>query len=183
MADATDQLYDRVLVLRCQAGDEAAFAELVGRYTPRLCYYLRKMLRDPQDADDALQEVWFDVFKGVSRLADVAAFRAWLYRIARDRASRRLRKHRPPHQSLDEVEPIQPADETAFTAEDAQRIHVGLDELSAEHREVLLLRYVEDMTYEEIAGVVGCQLGTVRSRLHYARCALRLVLERMTIHD
>jgi RNA polymerase sigma-70 factor (ECF subfamily) len=184
MTDTADRLYERVLVLRCQAGDEAAFAELVARYQPRLRYYLRKMLRDMQGAEDALQDVWLDVFRAVSRLADAGAFRAWLYRIARDRASRQLRKHRPPHQRLGEVDPIDGrTEESHFTPEDVGRIHAALDQLGAEHREALVFRYVEAMTYEEIARVVGCQVGTVRSRLHYAKRALRSVLERMDPHD
>ncbi len=184
MIDGTDQLYERVLVLRCQARDEAAFAELVERYQPRLRYYLCKMLGDRQSAEDALQDVWLDVFRAVPRLADVGAFRAWLYRIARDRAARLLRQHRPPYRHLEEVDVIDGrAREARFAAEDVERIHAALDELAAEHREVLVLRYLEAMTYEEIARVVGCQVGTVRSRLHYARHALRGVLERMNVHD
>jgi RNA polymerase sigma-70 factor (ECF subfamily) len=184
MTDTTDRLYERVLVLRCQAGDESAFAELVERYQPRLRYYLRKMLRDLQGAEDALQEVWLDVFRAVSRLADAGAFRAWLYRIARDRALREHRKRRPPSQSLEEVDVIDGrAEEAHFTAEDVQRVHAALDELVAEHREVLVFRYVEAMSYEEIARVVGCQVGTVRSRLHYAKRALRKVLGRKNPHD
>src|SRR5438874_10178918 len=124
MTDTTDRLYETVLVLRCQAGDEAAFAELVERYQPRLRYYLRKMLRDLQGAEDALQDVWLDVFRAVPRLADAGAFRAWLYRIARDRALRELRKRRLPYQSLEAVEPVdERADEAPFTAEDAEVIH------------------------------------------------------------
>jgi RNA polymerase sigma-70 factor (ECF subfamily) len=184
MADTTDRLYERVLVLRCQAGDDVAFTELVERYQPRLRYYLRKMLHDLQDAEDALQGVWLDVFRAVPRLADAGAFRAWLYRIARDRALRQLRKRRPPCQPLEGVDPIDGrADEAPFTAEDVARVHAALDKLAAKHREVLLFRYVEAMTYEEIAAVVGCQAGTVRSRLHYAKRALRGVLERMNLHD
>jgi RNA polymerase sigma-70 factor (ECF subfamily) len=184
MTDTTDRLYERVLVLRCQAGDEAAFTELVERYQPRLRYYLRKMLRDLQDAEDALQDVWFAAFRGLLRLADAGALRAWLYRIARDQALRQLRKRRPPYQLLEEVDPIDERTEEAhFTAEDVERIHAALDELADEHREVLVLRYVEAMTYEEIARVIGCQVGTVRSRLHYAKRALRGVLERMNLHD
>ena len=95
MSDASDRLYEKLLVLRCQTGDEAAFTELVGRYQPRLRYYLRKMLRDAYVAEDALQDVWVSVFRAVSRLADVGAFRAWLYRIARDRALREFRTSRP----------------------------------------------------------------------------------------
>jgi RNA polymerase sigma-70 factor (ECF subfamily) len=184
MTDTTDRLYERILVLRCQAGDEAAFAELVQRYQPRLRYYLRKMLRDVHGAEDALQEVWLDVFRAVARLIEVGAFRAWLYRLARDRALRELRKRRLPSQPLEEVEEQdEAAEEAAFEAEDVERIHAALDELAAGHREVLVLRYIEDMTYEEIARVVGCQVGTVRSRLHYAKRALRGVLERMNVHD
>src|SRR5262249_60009676 len=96
MADPRDWLYERVLVLRCQGGDGDAFAELVERYQPRLRYYLRKMIREAHAAEDALQDVWLDVFRSVPRLAEAGAFRAWLYRVARDRAFRELRKRRPP---------------------------------------------------------------------------------------
>jgi RNA polymerase sigma-70 factor (ECF subfamily) len=184
MTDAADRLYERVLVLRCQARDEAAFAELVERYQPRLRYYLRKMLRDEQRAEDALQEVWLAVFQAISRLADTGALRAWLYRIARDSALRQLRGRRPRHQSLEEVDVTDERAEAAhFAAEDVECIHAALDQLTAEHREVMVLRFIEDMSYEEIGRVVGCQVGTVRSRVHYAKRALRRVLERTSIHD
>ena len=65
-----------------------------------------------------------------------------------------------------------------FSPEDAARIHAALDRLAAEHREVLVLRFLEEMTYDQIARVVGCQLGTVRSRLHYAKQALRRAIEK-----
>ena len=124
MTDTTDRLYETVLALRCQAGDEAAFAELVERYQPRLRYYLGKLLRDVQGAEDAVQDVWLAVFPAVSRLADAGAFRAWLYRIARDRALRELRKRRPPVRPLEEVDPIDKrAEEAQFAAEDVERIH------------------------------------------------------------
>jgi RNA polymerase sigma-70 factor (ECF subfamily) len=184
MTDSADRLYERVLVVRCQARDEAAFAELVGRYQPRLRYYLRKMLRDEAGAEDALQDVWVSVFRALPCLSDAGAFRAWVYRIARDRAVRELRKVAPRLRPIGEAEPVdERADETTFLAEDVERIHAALDELSAEHREVLVLRYIEDMTYEESARVVGCQVGTVRSRLYYAKQALRGALERMNVHD
>ena len=184
MTDTADRLYESILVLRCQAGDEAAFGEIVERYQPRLRYYLHKMLHEGHTAEDVLQEVWLDVFRALSRLADVGAFRAWLYRIARDRALRELRKRRPIVQPLEEVDMVdEGAEEANFDAEDVARINAGLDKLAAEHREVLALRYVEDMSYEEIARVVGCQIGTVRSRLHYAKRALRAVLERKNVDD
>jgi RNA polymerase sigma-70 factor (ECF subfamily) len=182
MADTPDQLYERVLVLRCQADDDAAFAELLERYQPRLRYYLRKMLAGTDCADDVHQDVWFDVFRSVARLANPGAFRAWLYRIARDRAVRVLRRRRS-YRPLDEVEvAVNGTADSEFTAEDVARVHAALDELAPEHREVVVLRYVEEMSYEEIAEVAGCPVGTVRSRLYYAKRALRGALER-TGHD
>src|SRR5437762_11067588 len=147
MTDTAARLYERVLVLRCQAGDEAAFAELVECYQPRLRYYLRKMLHDVHGSEDVLQDVWLDVFRAVARLADVGAFRAWLYRIARDRALRQFRKRRPSYQLLEEVDLVdEQAEEARFTAEDVERIHAALDDLAAEQREVLVLRYSEAVT-------------------------------------
>jgi RNA polymerase sigma-70 factor (ECF subfamily) len=184
MMDQADQLYERVLVLRCQAGDEAAFAELLGRYQARLRYYVRKMLGVVQGTDDVLQDVWLDVFRGVARLSDPGAFPAWVYRIARARVARVLRRSRPPVRPLDEDDLVGSAEDgEEFTAEDAGRVHAALDQLSPEHREVLVLRFLEGMSYEAIARVTGGQLGTVRSRLHYAKRALRGVLERTNLHD
>jgi RNA polymerase sigma-70 factor (ECF subfamily) len=175
MTDQADELYERLLVVRCQTGDEAAFAELVERYAARVRYFLRKLLGSADRADDALQDVWLDVYRGLPNLAAAGAFRAWLYRIARDRALGKLRRSR--------IELPLVGDEVAseveepFDAEDAERIHAALDQLPAEQREVLVLRFVEDMSYEEIARVVGCPLGTIRSRIHYAKQALRRLLE------
>jgi RNA polymerase sigma-70 factor (ECF subfamily) len=184
MTDITDRLYERVLVVRCQAGDEAAFAELVQRYQPRLRYYLRKLLGDADVAEDVLQDVWLDVFRAVPRLTEAGAFRSWLYRIARDRAFRLLRKRRVRFEPLDELElPDAGADGDDLDTDDAQHVHECLNQLAAPHREVLVLRYIEDMNYDEIARVIGCQVGTVRSRLYYGKRALREVVERKNFDD
>src|SRR3954447_13053830 len=123
MSDPADRLYERVLVLRCQAGDDAALAELVERYQPRLRYYLRKMLAGAPGAEDAAQDVWYDVVRAVPRLANPGAFRAWLYRIARDRAWRALRRRPPPHRPIDEVDVAANGTAGDFTAGDATRVH------------------------------------------------------------
>jgi RNA polymerase sigma-70 factor (ECF subfamily) len=184
MADLAERLYERLLVLRCQAGDEMAFAELVELYAPRLRYFLRKMLSGTHAVEDALQDVWLDVFRAVPRLADPAAFPAWVYRIARDRACRNLRSLRRVPRSLVESDLAEGAeDEDTFSAEDAARIHAALDELAPEQREGLVLRFLEEMTYEDIARVVGCPAGTVRSRIHYGKRALRRALERKNDHE
>ena len=181
MSDSTEGLYLRVLILRGQTGDEAAFAELVERYDVRLRYYLRKMLGTNQ-IDDTLQDVWLDVFRALPRLLDPGAFGAWLYRIARDRAYRVQRRRRLPTQPLPEgIEA--PDAEAEFDPADAAAIHAALDRLTPEHREALILRFIEEMTYEQIAEVVGVPLGTVRSRLHHAKRELRSILERANEHE
>jgi RNA polymerase sigma-70 factor, ECF subfamily len=181
MSDSADQLYERLLIVRCQTGDEAAFAALVTRYSPRLRYYVRKLLGDrSEDADDVLQDVWFDVFRALPRLIDPTAFPHWLYRIARDRTMRRLRKRGRLARPLLDDDLADEDDDERFTAAHAERIHAALNELAPEHREVLVLRFLEDMSYEDVARVVGSPLGTVRSRIHYAKHALRRVLERMS---
>ena len=176
MTDHAEQIYDSLLVVRAQAGDETAFGELVERYSPRLRYFLRKLLASADGAEDALQDVWLDVFRHLPRLADPQALAAWLYRIARDRAFGRLRKSGRFEQLIDDGAVVDAADDGEFSPEDASRIHAALDELPPEHREVLVLRFLEEMSYEEIARVAGCQLGTVRSRIHYAKRALRKAL-------
>jgi RNA polymerase sigma-70 factor (ECF subfamily) len=181
--DRRVDLSEQLLVLRCQVGDEAAFAALVERYGPRLRYYLRKMLGRPGEVEDALQEVWFDVFRSVGRLGDPRAFPTWLYRIAHDRAARHFRRARPAPEPLPNGEVGEDAGAGDFTAEDAEQVHAALDALAPEHREVLVLRFLEEMSYEEIARATGGQLGTVKSRIHYAKRALRRALERTNAHE
>jgi len=151
----------------------------VGRYHQRLRYYLQKML-DAQRVDDALQELWLDVFRSIGKLTEPRAFAAWIYRLARDRAYRDLRRTKTSAVELLDV--ADPADD-AFSAEDAEEIHQSLGQLNPEHREVLLLRFIQDMSYDEIAAVVGCEVGTVRSRLHYAKQKLRELIEKRNSHE
>ena len=183
MTDIAERVYRSVLVVRCQAGDRAAFEELVELYQPRLRYFLASMVGDDHAAADLLQEVWFDVYRGVARLAHPGAFPAWLYQIARHRALGELRKRRQPVSSLDGVDLAEEEEDDDFSAEDAERVHAALGQLAPEHREVLLLRFVEGMAYEDIARVTGCRLGTVRSRIHYAKRALRRVMEGVRQHE
>lgn len=178
MTDPAERMHERLLVVRCQTGDEAALSELIARYAPRIRFYLRKMVGDVY-CDDLLQDVWVDVFAKVSRLRDADAFSAWIYRIARDKAYRRLSRRRRDHVPIDGAlaDELGAADEEEWSAEDVAAVRVALDELAAEHREVLLLRFVEDMSYEQIGEVTDTPIGTVRSRLHYAKRALRAAIE------
>ena len=79
--------------------------------------------------------------------------------------------------TVPDVEWIAEKEDDAFSADDAKRIHAGLDQLEPAQREVLVLRFLEELSYEEIGQIVDCPLGTVRSRIHYAKAALRRTLE------
>jgi len=178
MNDGTDKIAEQVLILRCQIGDGEALSELIARYSPGVRFYLRK-LAGPA-ADDLLQETWFDVYRKINTLQQPAAFTTWLYRIARDKAYRRLRRR--PEAFLDqELAESLAAQEEVFTPEDAAKVREALEELPSEQREVLVLRFIEDMTYEQIAEIIARPLGTVRSRIHYAKLALRARLQATTI--
>jgi RNA polymerase sigma-70 factor (ECF subfamily) len=181
MNDAAGRLYERFLVLRCQSGDEAALGELIARYSPGLRFYLRKMAGPAVAADDLLQETWFEVYRKINALQNPEAFASWIYRIARDKAYRQLRRRPEPGQFAEDhpLDAVAAADEV-FTAEEAQSVRAALDELPEEQREVLVLRFIEEMSYEQIAEVIARPVGTVRSRIHYAKAALRAILEKET---
>jgi RNA polymerase sigma-70 factor (ECF subfamily) len=177
MSDEAERLYERLLVLRCQTGDEDAYRELVGRFGPRLRYFLRKLVGQIDRADDLAQEVWLDVLRQLPGLKDAGAFPTWMYRIAHGKAMLDGRRNGRAPASTPDVERIADKEEDTFSTEDAARIHSALDRLEPAQREVLVLRFLEEMSYEEIGQIIECPLGTVRSRIHYAKAALRRVLE------
>jgi len=180
VSELTQQLYEQTLVIRCQIGDEAAFAELLASYGPRLLLFVRPMMRtSPELVEDLAQEIWVAIFKGLPRLLDASKFRPWAFRIARDRVFREYRRRKLAFQPLEgsqiEELPEAGAREPALNAEE---VHQGLGAISPEHREVLVLSFFEEMSYAEIARVTGATLGTVRSRIHYAKRALKNALEK-----
>jgi RNA polymerase sigma-70 factor (ECF subfamily) len=180
--DAKQRAYLPLLILRCQTGDEAALRELIERYSPGLRLFLCKITGKESLADDLLQESWFDVYRKINSLRSPDSFVAWLYRIARDKAYRHLRRRSLPSESDDgNLAETIAADESGFSFEEATEVRAALDDLPLEQREVLLLRFVQDMSYEQIAQVIGRPVGTVRSRIHYAKLALRAKLEFKTV--
>jgi RNA polymerase sigma-70 factor (ECF subfamily) len=168
---AAHELGLHLLVLRCQAGDERAFAQLMDRFGKRTMSYLRGLVGD--DADDVQQQVWLTVYRSVSTLSNPGAFRTWLFRTTRHRALDFLRKQRREQELVDEagaelVEVTEAADESRPLLDGAE-LDGALAALPPAQREVLLLRYQDDLSYAEVALVVGCSIGTVRSRLHHAK--------------
>jgi RNA polymerase sigma-70 factor (ECF subfamily) len=174
LSDSLERLYEQVLVLRCQAGDERAFEELIRRYDVRLRYYVRRLLGADAVADDVMQDVWLTAFRKLPQLRIAEAFSVWLYRVARSHALAELRDRREWVPLADGQVTTELAHaEPEFAPDDAPRMHACLDRLRPEHREVLVLRFIEDMSYEKMAAVIGCPVGTVRSRIHYAKVQLR----------
>jgi RNA polymerase sigma-70 factor (ECF subfamily) len=178
MMDEFQQSEEAVLVLLAQQGDGEAFRTLVELYDRRLLYFIRRVLDETEESSDVLQEVWLRVHRNLRKLRSPCAFRVWLYRIAHDQTISALRRSRraipledPP---LDEVPDVNLPD-SIFDAADL--VHTALRSLSVDHRRVLTLRFLEDMSIEEIAHVLECSTGTVKSRLHYAKDALRRRIE------
>ena len=166
-----------LLVLRCQAGDETAFARLMAWFGARTLAHLRGLVAD--DAEDVQQEVWLAVYTRIGALSNPRAFRTWLFQTTRHRAIDFLRSRKRERELLEEAaREIEDAHTPDEGISDLNRSSVAeaLGELSPVHREVLLLRYQEDMSYAQIAVISGCSIGTVRSRLHHAKARLREVV-------
>ena len=179
MSLSPEQLYEQMLVIRSQMGDEAAFAELLAEYGPRLLMFTRRMMQSsPNDVADLMQEIWIGIFRRLPGLRDAAKFRPWAFRIARDRIYREYRRRKLPAEPFAEAPCEEVADDGAGLAPaEREELHRCLHAITPEHREALVLRFLEDMSYEDIARVTGASVGTVRSRLYYGKRALRAAWE------
>ncbi len=182
MAVTPEQLYEQTLVIRSQVGDEAAFAELLTLHGPRLLLFTQRMMQSsPEQVADATQEIWVAIFRALPGLRDASKFRPWAFRIARDRNYREYRRRKPAWQQLPEAELEElPAGEDVLTMADKEQLHSCLDSISPEHREALVLRFFEELSYEDIARVTSASVGTIRSRIYYGKRALRAAWEGKT---
>jgi RNA polymerase sigma-70 factor (ECF subfamily) len=173
----TQEFIDRVLVLRCQLRDREAFAELIDRYQRPLRYFITRLVGSPDRAEEVCQETWLTVVSKVHTLRDAGTFTTWLYRIARNRVYQELRRKKQVVE-LDEDFPAPDSTEAEIDfGDDVAKLHRCLDRLTPVHKEVLLLKFLEEMSYEQMADVLGCNIGTVRSRIFHAKLALRKELE------
>lgn len=180
--DRLQALQEQAWVLMSQRGDSRAFWNLVGAYERRLLYFVRRFVPDSQRALDVVQNVWLTVFRRLITLRQPEAFRAWLYQVAHDQIVRLVRselRNRKVEMAARETAPRESTD-PPLGAENAELVHRGLAALSVEHREVLTLRFLEDMRLDEIAQATRCNVGTVKSRLHYAKLAMRQEVERLS---
>jgi RNA polymerase sigma-70 factor (ECF subfamily) len=167
------------IVVRCKSGEREAFEQLFALYQPRLKYYVRRLNDSNSETEDILQNIWVTVFRKVHKLKDNNSFSVWLYRIARNEVFGRFRQNKKFVELPQEKEhPQYNDDDHEFPAEDAQKLHNALNKIQPYHREVLTLSFIEQMSYQQIAEVIGCHIGTVRSRLFYAKQSLRKEMDR-----
>lgn len=188
-----DGAADARLLERLRAGDEAAFTELVERNTGRLLAVATRLLRNEQDAHDAVQDAFLMAFKGLASFNGTAKLSTWLHRIAVNAALMRLRrrKHRS-EQSIDELLPrfdedghwAEPpgqlaaaSDELLATRETRVAVRRCIDRLPDAYRTVLLMRDIEDLDTGEVAELLAITPNAVKIRLHRARQALRTLIE------
>jgi RNA polymerase sigma-70 factor, ECF subfamily len=170
---------DAFLVTRFQRGDESAFDELVERHRRRI-YSLVCRLASPAEADDLAQDVFIAAYRTLPRFRGEAAFSTWLYRIAVHVCSHYVRKRRLDLTELDETQPddnrFRDPEQSAISGELQDRVREAIESLPYKLRVVVVLRDLHGLSYDEIAQIVGCPIGTVRSRLHYATQKLTVVL-------
>ena len=180
------------LVRRCQAGDTEAFDELVARYRTRVFGMIYNMVHSEQDAWDLAQDSFLKAWKSIKRFRGRSSFYTWIYRIVMNVTIDWLRKKQIKGVGTEfddaiQLRQVDPASKTVPKTEalpyetmERDEIRVRIDkaiaQLSSEQRAVILMKEIEDMQYHEIAEALGCSIGTVMSRLFYARKKLQTLL-------
>jgi RNA polymerase sigma-70 factor (ECF subfamily) len=169
---------DNRLIAACRSGKTEAFGVLVSRYQDRLYPTVFRLTGCAEDALDLLQETFLRAYEKLDRFNGESSFYTWVYRIAVNLALSSLRKRR---RIVSAAVPIDPPDlrvegdpsAALERAERAERIQQALDALAPDHRTIVVMKEFDDLRYDEIGAMLGIPVGTVRSRLHRARCELR----------
>jgi len=173
------------LISAAARGDESAFAQLLEQYQDRVYHLALHICRDPEDARDVAQEAFLSAWRGLPNFRAEAGFSTWLYRLTSNAAIDHLRRVKKQqgdlslddeNLGLDAPDDAPGPQEAAEATELQQAVAAGLEQLGEDHRQVLLLREVRQLSYEEIAGLLALDIGTVKSRLSRARNALRKIL-------
>lgn len=188
-----DEDRDTELLDRLRQGDERAFEELTRRYAGRMLAVARRLLRNEEDARDAVQEAFVSAFKALDRFHGDAKVSTWLHRIVVNAALMRLRsRRRKPEDSIEDllprfeetgawasdVEPLGTPSEELECREVREAVRRCIDLLPESYRAIVLLRDIEELDCDETAAALGMTVSAVKSRLHRARQALRTLLER-----
>jgi len=177
-SECNDRVSFEWLTLRCQTGDPDAYADLIAVMEKPLLYYATSLTGNQDAGLDVLQEVWIRVIRSIRKLKDPGSLKPWLYAmthgVAVDRIRRDYRRDRAEQAQLNNAVNIE---EPSFSEDDAAAIHGALRRLGVKHREVLVLHFLQDLSILEIAKVVGCSEGTVKSRIHFAKQQMKQILE------
>ncbi|GJM79301.1 MAG: RNA polymerase sigma factor SigW [Paenibacillus sp.] len=182
--------FDARLVKLARKGDQGAFAELVDLYKDKLYHLAYRMLSNRHEAEDIVQETFLRVHKNWIRYDDKQKFSTWIYRIATNLCIDRLRKRKPSYyldaemndqEGMDGYTLI-PGDERTpeseyLLSETQQTIHQAIDGLPAKYKSVIVLRYLQEMSLQEISEVLDMPVTTVKTRVHRGREFLRKKLE------
>lgn len=183
---ASDREIDRELVARAQQGDKRAFELLVAKYQRKLARLLSRLIRDPAEVEDVAQEAFIKAYRALPSFRGDSAFYTWLYRIGVNTAKNYLMAmgRRAPTSTEVEAEEAEGYEEgellrdintpesVALSREIATTVNAAIDGLPEELRTAIQLRELEGMSYEEIARIMECPIGTVRSRIFRAREAI-----------
>ncbi len=190
-AHAADADVDAEIVRRVQAGEVAAFDRLILKYRERLYSIVYNLTSNREDAADLTQETFIKAFQSINRFQGKSSFFTWIYRIGVNTTYTHLRRNRLRRFfSFENIaEEMAPAEilelltaKTSLPREGAlrelqEKLNEALQTLSLKHRTVVVLFEIEGMSHQEIAEVMKCSVGTVRSRLHYAKQQLQAKLQ------
>ena len=179
MAESMEDIWLR----KARDGDQAAFGCLVRAYEKRVFALTRRLCADPSDAEEAAQDAFLAVWQGLPNFRGEASFSTWLYRLTANACAdilRRRQRRSGQDEPLDQAETL-PArgpgpQEAAERKELRSAIEAGLRQLPEDYRTALILREIQQLSYEEIAAATGAELGTVKSRISRGRGLLRKFL-------
>jgi len=178
---------DQALVSRVQEGDVAAFDVLVRKYRERLFGIIYNLTSNREDAADLTQESFIKAFSSINRFKGKSAFFTWLYRIGVNTSLSHLKRNRfrrffsleniqeegSNAQVLETLAAKHQSEKGALLSELQEKLNEAMQKLSPKHRTVVVLFEIEGLSHQEISDIVGCSVGTVRSRLHYAKQQLQ----------
>ncbi|HUD48166.1 MAG TPA: sigma-70 family RNA polymerase sigma factor [Candidatus Baltobacteraceae bacterium] len=173
---------EQLPVAQARTGDADAWNALFKRYQLPLYTYVFELLRDEQSSLDVVQEAFINASRHIGSLRQDEKFGSWLFGIAHQKCLLRWRKRRPEEIPVDQNDDDYPdevagPEELLIRKEQEAGFMRILEQLAPAHRSVLLLHFIEDFSLEEIAAVTETRVGTVKSRLHYAKKAFRKLLE------